>query len=150
MKRTKKKEKILTCYKRAYNSDLESQKALKRIRALSSFHPEQSAQLLQAPKTYNLLSLNQATETQGKKKVKKKKKNRKALQKAKLLLSPHQSPSKLMSLLLLPPAQQETTLSFSSPSLWEAAAACLLPLPPAAHLTVMWGLFHPMGGRIKI
>lgn len=88
MKRTKEKEKILTCYKQAYNSDLESQKALKRIRALSSFHPEQSAQLLQAPKTYNLLSLNQATETQGKKKVKKKK-NRKALQKAKLLLSPH-------------------------------------------------------------
>lgn len=43
--------------------------------------------------------------------------------------------------MLLLTAQQETNQILSSPSLWQAAAPCPLPLPPEAHLTVMWGPF---------
>lgn len=43
--------------------------------------------------------------------------------------------------MLLLTAHQETNQILSSLSLWQAAAPCPLPLPPAAHLTVMWRPF---------
>lgn len=43
--------------------------------------------------------------------------------------------------MLLLTAHQETNQTLSSLSLWQAAAPCPLPLPPEAHLTVMWRPF---------